>query len=280
MAGQGISVQRLFLAFALLYVAFISGCATPSKPAVMANTSLLQGGYLERAAVPNSGTLLPPPPAAGSAAQAADAEMYKATRAYRDGPRWELAKQDAALKFPDVMGTFSCAAGAPIDANTTPRLAALLRRSVSDAALATYGAKNLYKRRRPFAEFKETSCTPEDESRLVNDGSYPSGHTSIGWAWALILAEVAPDRADAVLARGYAFGQSRVICGVHWQTDVNEGRTVAAAVIARLHGEAAFNADLQAAKEEFNAVRTKQLPPSRDCALEAAQLATKLDNAR
>jgi len=242
----------------------------------MSSGSILQGGYLSRTAVPNSATLLPPPPAMGSAAQAADADIYRATRAFRDGPRWTLATQDALLKFPDVLGTFSCAVGAPLDETATPRLAAFMRRSVSDAALATYGAKNLYQRRRPFLEFKEATCTPQDEPRLERDGSYPSGHTSIGWAWALLLAEMAPDRADAILARGYAFGQSRVICGAHWQSDVNEGRTVGAAVIARLHGEAAFNADLQAAKEELNAVRAKQLPPSRDCAVEAAQLATKL----
>ena len=31
-------------------------------------------------------------------------------------------------------------------------------------------------------------CTPEKEQSLRAQGSYPSGHTSIGWAWALVLA--------------------------------------------------------------------------------------------
>jgi len=278
-------VQRCFAthaAFVAFFLAAIPGCTTPppaNEPAVMANTSLLQGGYLQRTALPNSGTLLPPPPAKDSPAHTADDYFYRSTRALRDGPRWALAMQDAVLKFPDALGTFSCAVGAPIDATSTPRLSTLLRRSASDAALATYGAKNLYQRRRPFLEFKESSCTPQDESRLERDGSYPSGHTAIGWAWALILAEAAPDRADAILSRGYAFGQSRAICGVHWQSDVIEGRVVASSVIARLHAESAFNDDVQAAKAELRAARAKQLPPSRDCQLEAAQLAMKVGNA-
>ena len=72
---------------------------------------------------------------------------------------------------------------------------------------------------------------------LREDGSYPSGHNAIGWASALILAEIAPERADLVLARGRAFGQSRVICNVHWQSDASEGRTMGAAAVARMIDE-------------------------------------------
>ncbi len=40
---------------------------------------------------------------------------------------------------------------------------------------------------------------PEDEEDLRNDGSYPSGHTAVGWTWALILAELVPDKTDAIV---------------------------------------------------------------------------------
>ncbi len=95
-------------------------------------------------------------------------------------------------------------------------------------------AKNRYKRTRPFVLNKETSCTPDAEKDLMTDGSYPSGHSSLGWAWALILTEIDPEHTNAILARGRAFGESRVVCGVHWQSDVIEGRFMGASTVARI----------------------------------------------
>ena len=117
------------------------------------------------------------------------------------------------------------------------------------------------------------SCTPDEEPALRKDGSYPSGHSAISWGWALILAEAAPDRVDAILARGRAFGQSRVECNAHWLSDTEEGWLMASGVIARLHDNADFRADLAAARTEIEAARVKGLGPTRDCAREAAQLA-------
>nr|WP_255441193.1 hypothetical protein [Synechococcus sp. HK01-R] len=55
-------------------------------------------------------------------------------------------------------------------------------------------------------------CTPEDEPALRSDGSYPSGHTAVGWGWGLILSTIAPDRSDELIARGRAYGESRSVC--------------------------------------------------------------------
>jgi acid phosphatase (class A) len=258
----------------------LSACAT-SAPAPVAQPAAnspgsslgFLPGYLQRDALPNSLLLLPPPPAVGAPAFAADEDAYRSTRALRGTPRWDLAVQDADLRFPDALGAFSCAINAPITEQDTPHLYQLLRRATTDAALATNAAKDHYKRRRPFAEYNESSCTPKEESILRGNGSYPSGHTSLGWTWALLLTELVPDRADPILDRGYAFGQSRVICGVHWQSDVNEGRVVASSVVARLHADETFSADLREAKKELDAVRSKGLKPTRDCAAETAALA-------
>jgi acid phosphatase (class A) len=111
---------------------------------------------------------------------------------------------------------------------------------------------------------------------LRKDGSYPSGHTAIGWAWALILTEIAPDRADAILARGRAFGESRVVCNVHWHSDVVEGRFMGAAAVARLHADPAFRAELEAAISELAAARSRGLAPSHDCTAETDALENDL----
>lgn len=261
----------------LACIAITAGCAGfegQSKPAAVPEIAPgILAGYLQPEALPNSLALLPPPPTEGSAALALDEEVSRKNLALRGTPRWELAIEDANLMFPQAAGTFSCALGIPITENDMPHLYMLLRRTLADAGLSTYTAKNHYQRKRPFMVNKEPTCTPDEEEHGRKDGSYPSGHTAIGWAWALILSEIAPDRVDAILARGRAFGQSRVICNVHWQSDVVEGRFMGAAAVARLHADPAFRAEMEAAKAELAAVRAKGLKPTRDCQAEADALA-------
>ena len=256
----------------------IGGCVglkEQSKPAPVPEIRPgILAGYLQPEELPNSLALLPPPPVEGSIAFALDEEISQKTFALRGTPRWELAAKDAILMFPEAAGAFSCALDAPITEQDTPHLYMLLRRTLADAGLSTYAAKKQYQRQRPFMVNDQPICTPDEDEHLRKDGSYPSGHTALGWAWALILAEIAPERADAILARGRAFGESRNVCNVHWHSDVIAGRFMGAAVVARLHANPAFQAELEAAKAEIAAVRAKGLKPTRDCQAEAVTLSS------
>ena len=259
-----------------LAAALAAGCATvvaPTDPAALPQVRPNYViGYLDPAELPDSRALVPPPPAAGSAAFAADEDVYRSTRKLRDSPRWILATKDANLEFPKAAETFSCPLAMPITAEGTPHLYMLLRRVRADASRGTDKAKDFYKRRRPFMAHGEPSCTPAEK---MKDDSYPSGHASIGWAWALVLSELAPDRANAVLPRGVAFGQSRVVCGVHWQSDVEAGRLVGASVVSRLHLNPIFSAQLAAARKEIDAARSAEASSPLDCAAEARALAVR-----
>jgi acid phosphatase (class A) len=229
--------------------------------------------YLDPTGLPDSLALLPPPPAPDSAAFARDEAAREAAEKLQDTARWSLAVSDADLHFPHAAGTFSCAADLPISKERMPHLYTLLGRAFIDVGLSTYLAKTHYMRVRPFAMHDGRVCTPADEEGLRKDGSYPSGHSAAGWGWALLLTELAPDRADAILKRGWEFGQSRVICNVHWQSDVDNGRVMAAATIARLHAVPAFKADLDAAKSEVEVARAEGAAPAADaCAAEADSL--------
>lgn len=236
--------------------------------------------YLSAEARPNSLVLLPPPPAEGSRLFAADRECHDQAQLLRGTPRWRLAISDANFRFPDAADVFSCALNSPITKKDTPRLYLLLERSQRDASRSTGAAKRHYRRTRPFAALNESTCTPEYEMSLSMNGSYPSGHAAVGFAWALILSELSPEHTDAILARGREFGQSRVVCNVHWQSDVIEGQLMGAATVARLHADPAFLGDLEAAKAELRSARAKGLKPARDCKSEAAALAVKIRDAR
>jgi acid phosphatase (class A) len=268
------NAERCRLLFVMVSVAIAAGCASldrRSEPAAVPEIRPgILAGYLPPKALPNSLTLIPAPAALGSAALTLDEDVSRESLAVRGTPRWTQATEDANLMFPQAAGTFSCALNAPITEQDTPHLYRLMRRSLADAGLSTYSAKDHYVRARPFVTNQQPTCTPDEEMLLMKDGSYPSGHSAIGWAWALILSEVAPERTDALLARGLAFGQSRVICNVHWQSDVIEGRTMGAGAVARLHGDPTFRADVEAAKAELAAVRAKGTKPQRDCTVEPA----------
>jgi acid phosphatase (class A) len=230
-------------------------------------------GYLAQESLPDSIALLPSPPAEGSPALAMDQEISRAAIALAGSKRWNLAGSDANLSFPWAAGVFSCALNAPISLLGAPHLYQLLRRTMTDAGQSTRAAKDRFHRPRPFMVNKAATCTPGAEAQLAEDGAYPSGHAAIGWTWALILAEISPTESAAILNRGRAFAQSRVVCNVHWQSDVTESLVLAAATVARLHGDPAFLADLEAAKGELAALRAKKQPPQRDCKAEAEALA-------
>lgn len=232
-------------------------------------------GYLTSEDYPDSFVLLPPPPAPGSAAFALDQDVARRTFAVRGTARFDQALSDYKMIFPHAAGTFSCALNAPVTEQDTPRLYTLLRRTLSDAGRSTYAAKDYYKRQRPFVLNKEPICAPETRTTLEKDGSYPSGHTTVGWAWALILTEISPERATEILTRARTFGESRNVCNHHWYSDVEWGRSVGAAIVARLHANPEFRADMEAAAAEIAAVRAAGLTPTRNCSEEAAALAIK-----
>lgn len=261
----------------LMVSAVLAGCAVArpeaspmqpqaGHPAGESPVSRIPPGYLARGAAPDSLLINPPPPAPGSAAQKRDDEAAAAAVALRGSPRWEQAALDAELFAPATTGLFSCAAGFVIGPETTPKLTALMRKVGPDLALAVYPTKLRYRRQRPFMVNGQPTCTPQHEAILRKDGSYPSGHTAIGYGWSLVLAEIVPDRAAQIVARGIAFGDSRRICNVHWLSDIEEGRSVAAAVVARLHAEPAFRADVEAARAEVAGLRATL--PKPDCARE------------
>ncbi|MEX2327158.1 MAG: phosphatase PAP2 family protein, partial [Pseudomonadales bacterium] len=245
----------------LVLIGLVVGCQGGGLTGVPELRPGVPAGYLSQADMPDSLAILPTAPAVGSATDLADQLINKemfASEASRPGSnRWRVAAVDVDLSFPGAEERFQCALGTLISEEETPILYLLLRRSMIDAGLATYAAKNQYARARPFMVTGTESCTPDTAARLRQDGSYPSGHASLGWAWALILSEIDPLNADALLLRGYEFGQSRAVCNVHWQSDVNAGRLIGAAAVALLHRNEQFRSDLASARQELETVREK-----------------------
>lgn len=154
-------------------------------------------------------------------------------------------------EIPEMLEQFSVPFGMELSKENTPAIYHALYRGVLTVRLAATKPKTEYMRKRPYTRFNELTLLPEGEERLRLNGSYPSGHTVRGWAMALLLCEINPAAQDKILKLGYEWGQSRVIAGYHWQSDVDASRLVAAAGYARLHTNAEFLADIAAARAEF-----------------------------
>jgi acid phosphatase (class A) len=236
--------------------------------AVLATAAQAQGparpaGYLPAGAL-DSLALVPAPPATGSAAEAADAAAFRDSRKLEGSARWKQAIAEDRIFPPAGMGHFHCALGAKVDEKNAPVLTTLMTRVVMDAVAVADPVKKKYARIRPsVSDTASTICLPRGQNDAAS-GSYPSSHAVAGWSWGLILAELAPDRATELLRKGREFGENRAICGVHYPSDIDAGRILGSSMVARLHAEPAFRADLDKARAEVAAARTAA--PASGCA--------------
>jgi acid phosphatase (class A) len=224
-------------------------------------------GYLG-AAAPDEKIFLPPPPSDKSVAGKADLAIFRATRSQKDSPRWQLASRDAAVDPASILDGFGCALGARLRLSDMPAFARLMQRTMADAGPLIGPSKERYQRPRPFLRAKGPVCTPLTPE-FSKSGSYPSGHSTVGWVYALVLTELVPDRSSELLARGRVFGESRVVCGVHYASDVEAGYTLASGLVAALDANPGFRADLEAARAELDQARKQApAPDAAECAIE------------
>ena len=174
-------------------------------------------------------------------------------------PRAEEARLDCPWDI-GVAKRFEEAFGQVISLETTPELYVLLERTAMDVSIALRPIKQRVHRVRPYVYFGENTLIPDDEDALRLNGSYPSGHSCVGFAFALILAEIAPEHQVEILMKGLDYGKSRVIANYHWASDVEAARLIAAMIVARLHNCGDFRNQLDRARHEHRAMATSSSP--------------------
>jgi len=224
---------------------------------------------LDTAHLPDERLALATPPSAGLASQGGDDRIFARTRALKGSPRWALAQSDADLRPAPFLKGFSCAAGFAIDIAQAPTLARILDMMAKAESGRTSEEKHYWKRKRPFIGNDAPICVARDE-RLAKSPSYPSGHTIAGYSTALVLSALLPERSAELLQRGRVIGESRIICGVHWASDVAAGYQAAGAFAVATLENPAIRALMPKAREELLAMQAeKTRPDEARCALEA-----------
>ena len=274
--NKGEKMRRTLIGLSLTAALAAAGIALaqPAPAVAPAPPRALPTGYLNPQTWPAAALILPPAPATGSAREAQDQAVFKATRGLEGSPRWSLAQNDVPSLPANMLKDFSCAVGVQMSPEAAPKLMAMLTRMGIDASRQVSSVKDVFKRQRPYLIAGAGNiCAPKTES-LAASPDYPSGHATWGWAVAMFLAELAPDQATPILVRGRAFGESRVVCGVHSVSAVEAGRTNAAAILATWRGDPTFRADLEGVRGELEALRkTGAKPDAAMCKAEAEQTA-------
>ncbi len=215
--------------------------------------------YLPAEEMSTPQSFLPGPPELQDARFYADWVAYRQGMDIRSAERGYRAIDDANTSVEYFMLRFGEAMGVNMTPENCPNIARYISRTFSTAKLANSKAKDYYARVRPYNQFHED--TPIKWSQNPSDNtSYPSGHTCRAWSTALALVAIDPAHQNEILKTGFDYGQSRVILGYHYQSDIDAARLVASAGVARMMGEKSFQEDMEAARTDLEILRNTASP--------------------
>ena len=215
--------------------------AQASQPVDIGHLNYLPAGE------PDAIALLAPPPLPDSAEQAADMDTVRAV--FHAAGSNDVVAANSEKKF--NIFTFTPAVGAFFQSNNLPQTAAFFKKVQKDAAAVTDNAKDFYKRPRPYV----TDPTLAN-GKLEKSFSYPSGHSTESMVLALVLADLFPDKHDAIIAEARGIGWRRVEIARHYPTDIYAGRVFAQAIVQQMKKNREFQKDFEAVKTELTAART------------------------
>jgi len=204
-------------------------------------TAASQPRYLP-ADFPDAAALLPPPPDAGSAEAAADLATTRNVSQARTPA--QVAEAGAEIKL--TVFNFAAAIGPWFEAARLPRTEAFFHAIDADVRLVTDAGKSHFRRPRPYAADPAIAALATEATF-----SYPSGHATRGTVFALVLAELFPDRREALLRVGRDIGWNRIVAGVHYPSDILAGRVWGQAIARALLQNPQFRRDLAEVKAEL-----------------------------
>ena len=225
-------------------LAGLPGAIAPVRADTMAKATVavaLDHLHYLPAGKPNAVQLLAPPPLPDSPEQAADlAEVRAVSRLTTSNDMAIAYSQKIFTAF-----TFAPAIGSFFVSNNLPRTTAFFHRVQEDAEAVTDNAKDFYRRPRPYVIDPALA-----NGKLEKSFSYPSGHSTESMVLALVLAEVFPDRKDAIIAEARDIGWHRVEIARHYPTDIYAGRVLARAIVRQMDKNDEFQKDLRKVKAE------------------------------
>ena len=219
----------------------------------------LPAGYLTDETRPKDYAFILPPPSSTGGEYANDVYYYQWGRDKRANE--ELSEQALTDESASLYRVFDEETiGIALNRRTTPEIIRLCERAASDANKANSTVKDEYQRVRPFVAFQEPSLNPDNDASKGESYSYPSGHASRGYAFALALCTVVPECTSQIMLRAEYYALNRVVCGHHWKSDIDASLLLASAMFANIVCTDEYQQQLVKAREEYKRVKEEQTP--------------------
>jgi acid phosphatase (class A) len=187
--------------------------------------------------------VLPPPPTETSAQEADELAELHRIEASRTAEQEERAKLDDAEEEVFVYRTVL---GKDFKADGLPTVAAFFARVKNDASVFAKAGKVAWHRRRPIAV--DPSLHPIGRG---TSESYPSGHATLGWLDGIILAAMVPEKREEILTRAADYAHNRLVCGVHFRSDIEASQVAATIASQLLMQNTQFQSEFKAARLEL-----------------------------
>lgn len=188
-------------------------------------------------------TLLPPPPGNASDATRAEVKEILQYQKHRTPAMVAAAQADQDLtvfRFADVLGE-------GFTAEKLPETAAFFAKALEVSESSVQAAKAYWKRPRPYTlEPKVRPCL-----KMPPNDAYPSGHSTGGTLFAVLLGQMVPEKRGEIMERGWAFALNRVVGGVHYRSDVEAGRIAGTVLALELLKDPAMKASFESARKEL-----------------------------
>ena len=271
-------MKRRGAAIIAIAAAGLSACAgTPAalRPQAVQTAVPEAKGYLTGPLIQALADAVPPPPAPGSPTDQADKARSARFTTLEDSDRWLLATAHAELRPPLALQHFDCALNVRLGSATTPNLNKLMQRLFDDSDAAAELVKARGFRARPVGDDPERRPCQRVSEAGRRSASYPSGSSTVATVYGEAFAALEPQRATEARRTAHEMGLSRLVCGMHYPSDVAAGEMLGKAVFEAAAATPGFDADLAAARAELAAVRATGLT-SPGCASERLALATPL----
>ena len=191
-------------------------------------------------------SILPPPPLEGSIANKLELEFIKNKIAKLSDKEKSLATKDAlneSVNFiSDTLSGF--------DIDKLPKTRTLFEKVQYNASYESRLFKNHFMSKRPYQLDSDIhACVPPKPSNL--DRSYPSGHTTMGYAMGIVLANLIPAKSVEIMERTRLYGENRINCGAHFPSDVAGGQVLGTLVAVELLRNSEFKLLLDGARDEL-----------------------------
>ena len=206
-------------------------------------------GFLKPSEMYDPAHFLPPPPEDGS--PRALAELAETKKLMAEATPAERAA--AASDNDNENGTiFAVVLGPAWDLSKLPATAKVINEVTATEGPFSDIAKAEFHRKRPWViDTSIQTCAPHRPSQ--ESASYPSGHATVGYGMGVVLANLMPSHAQAILGRSELFAENRLVCGFHFRTDIVAGQQFGTIMAIRLMQNQQFQSDMAAAKKELQA---------------------------